>query len=165
MKTKNTQTKLVALTFAVVLIALAAIWFGWNTNSVQAVQDSEINSFSFGAAVGQTARLNVLNCGDDQGFIINWKFLDGNGSVLKRSPEPRNIPPGKTISFDVNADELNAPRDRFGRIQMRAVVKGLGGPDTFNRNASVSVEVIENATGKSALFVSREAAKGCSNNL
>lgn len=153
------------MTFAVVLIALAAIWFGLNTNSVQAVRDSEINSFSFGTAGGQTARLNVLNCGDAQGIIIDYKFLDGGGSVLKRSPEPHNIPPGKTVSFDLNADELTAPRDRFGRIQMRAVVKGLGGPDTFQRNVSVSVEVIDNATGKSTLFVAREAAKGCSNNL
>jgi len=165
MKTKNTQTNLFALTFSVVSIALAAICFGWNTNSVQAVQDSEINSFSFGTAIGQTARLNVLNCGDDQGFIINWKFLDGDGSVLKRGPEPRIIPPGKIISFDVNGDELNAPRDRFGRIQMRAVVKGIGNPDIFQRNVSVSVEVIDNATGKSTLFVAREAAKGCTNNL
>lgn len=165
MKTKNTQTKLFALTFAVVLIALAAIWFGWNVNSVQAVQDSEINSFPWGVTYGQTARLNVLNCGDDQGFIINWKFLDGDGRVLKRGPEPQIILPGKTVSFDLNADELNAPRDRFGRIQMRAVVKGIGDPNEFNRNVSVSVEVIDNANGKSALFVAREAAKGCSNNL
>ena len=151
------------MTFAVVLIALTAICFGWNTNSVQAVQDSEISSFSFGTAIGQTARLNVLNCGDEQGIIINYKFLDSDGRVLVRGPEPDRIAPGKTVSYDVN--DVNAPRDRFGRIQMRAVVKGIGNPNEFNRNVSVSVEVIDNANGKSALFVSPEAAKGCVNNL
>ncbi len=129
---------------------------------MQAVQDSEISSFSFGTAIGQTARLNVLNCGD-QGFIINWKFLDSDGRVLVRGPEPDRIAPGKTVSYDPN--DVNAPRDRFGRIQMRAVVEGIGNPDIFQRNVSVSVEAIDNATGKSTLFVAREAAKGCSNNL
>ena len=163
MKTKNTQTNLFALTFAVVLIALATIWFGWNVNSVKAVEDSEINSFPWGVTFGQTARLNVLNCGDEQGIIIDYKFLDSDGRVLVRGPEPDRIAPGKTVSYDVN--DVNAPRDRFGRIQMRAVVEGIGNPDTFQRNVSVSVEVIDNATGKSTLFVAREAAKGCSNNL
>lgn len=157
------KKKLFAVVFITALCVLAAI--GWNADSVQAVRDFEINSHSWGVAPGQSARLNILNCGEDQGFVVNWTFLDGDGGVLKRGPEPHIIPPGKTVSFDVNGDELNAPRDRFGRIQMRAVVKGLGGPDTFNRNINVSVEVIDNTTGRSSLFVSAAAVKGCSNNL
>lgn len=127
-----------------------------------------IRTPSFGIARGQTARINVFNCREDQGFIIDWKFLDADGSVLKQNGEPIRIDPSdpsRIISFDLNGDELSARRDVFGRIQMRAVIYGLGGPDTFERNAGVSVEIIDNSTGRSALFVGPQAVKGCSNNL
>lgn len=166
MKITNTPTKLFALILTIVITSLAAVWLGWKTNPVQAIEDFEIGTVSWGVAPGQTARLNLLNCGDaPEGLVINWSFLDADGRVLKRSPGPLLIEPGRTISVDLGADQLNAPRDRFGRIQMRAVVKGLGGPDTFSRQAAASVEVIDNATGRTAVFVSGAAVKGCSNNL
>ena len=52
------------------------------------------------------------------------------------------------MSFDLSADELDAVRDRFGRIQMRAVVTGVGNPNEISGSLHASVEVIDNATGK-----------------
>ena len=105
----------------------------------------------------------MLNCGEEKGLVTDWKFLDGAGRTLARGPEPHIIPAGQFRSFDVNGDELGAERDRFGRIQMRAVVTMLGGPDTKGKKGEpcVSVEVIDNATGRTTF--STKAA--CSNNL
>ncbi|MBC7898883.1 MAG: hypothetical protein H7070_02420 [Saprospiraceae bacterium] len=167
-----------------IVVAAVSVWLGANkmglfqgvqttsgtqTALFRASEDHAASAapiFMFGMTRGQTARLNVLNCGEDQkGFVVNWKFIAADGSVLKETPEPVRIEPGKVASFDLNSDELTATRDRFGRIQMRAVISALGGPDTFERNGSASVEIIDNSTGRSALFVGPAAVKGCSNNL
>ena len=144
MKTQNIRTKLFVLLIA--LVAVTAMWSAWGERHVMAIQDSEINSFSWGCAPGQTARLTVINSAEERGLIINWKFLDSEGRTLAEGPEPHIIPAGKMKSFDVSADELDAVRDRFGRIQMRAVVTGFGNQN--DRNLHASVEVIDNATGK-----------------
>ncbi len=122
-------------------------------------------SCAFGIAPGQIARLNVLNNGEEQGLIINWKFLAEDHSELKASREPVTIAPGGISSFDIADDEIPRPRDRFNRVQLRAVIYSLGGPDTFERDAGLSIEVFDKATGRTAFFISPGAVKGCSNNL
>jgi hypothetical protein len=54
-------------------------------------------------------------------------------------------------SFDLNADELNLPRDRFGRIQIHALVKAIGNTD--EKNLHTSLEVFDNATGKTTVII------------
>lgn len=143
---------------AIALVTGVAIWSAWGARPAQAIQDSEDFPSPIGITFGQTARLNVLNSGEEKGLVINWKFLDSAGRVLARGPEPHLIPPGQFRSFDVNGDELNALRDRFGRIQILAVVRALGGPDT--KNLHTSLEVFDNATGKTTAFVSTAVIKG-----
>jgi hypothetical protein len=160
MKTANMSTKLFAM--VITLVAAAAIWSVWGARQAHAIQDSEKVLEPIGITFGQTARLNVLNSGEVKGLVVNWKFLDSAGRTLARGPEPHIIPAGQFRSFDVNGDELGAERDRFGRIQMRAVVTMLGGPDTGGSNGShcISVEVIDNASGKTTF-----TTKFCQNNL
>lgn len=160
MKTAKTTMKLFATVIA--LVAAAAIWSAWGARQAQAVQDSEKVLEPIGITFGQTARLSILNSGEEKGLIIDWKFLDSAGRTLTRGSEPHLIPPGQFRSFDVNGDEIGAERDRFGRIQMRAVVTMLGGPDTRSENGAhcVSVEVMDNATGKTTF-----TTKFCQNNL
>lgn len=163
MKTAATTTKLFAMIIA--LVAAATIWAAWGAREAQAIQDSEIILPPIGITVEQTARLSVLNHGDAKGIVIGWKFLDRAGRTLAQGPEPDVIPVDQFRSFDVSGDELVAEPDRFGRIQMRAVLTMLGGPDTKDARGKkgalcVSIEAIDNATGKTTL-----AAKFCQNNL
>jgi len=147
---------------AIALVTAATIWFAGGDRRAQALADSETVLSPFGVTFGQTARLNVLNSGESKGIIIIWKFLDSAGRTLARGPEPHLIPAGQFRSFDVNGDSLGAERDRFGRVQMRAVVTTLGGPDTSDKKGEhcASVEVIDNATGKTTF-----TTKFCQNNL
>jgi hypothetical protein len=156
MKTSKTTTKLFAMVIA--LVTAAAIWFAWGARQAQALQDSEDFPSPIAITFGQTARLSVLNTGESKGIIIDYKFLDSAGRVLARGPEPHLIPAGQFRSFDVNGDELRAERDRFGRVQLRAVVTLLGGPDT--KNLHTSLEVFDNATGKTTVFFPTETIKG-----
>lgn len=157
MKTAKTTMKLFATVIA--LVAAAAIWSAWGARQAQALADSEKVLEPIGITFGQTARLNALNSGEAKGLIIDWKFLDSAGRTLAQGPEPHIIPAGQFRSFDVNGDELGAERDRFGRIQMRAVVTLLGRTDARGKHC-VSVEVIDNATGKTTF-----TTKFCQNNL
>jgi hypothetical protein len=154
MKTRSTLTKLLAI--AVMISALAAVWIARPASQVHALADSEFGTSALGVARGQSARLNIVNRGQTRGIIIDWKFLDSAGNTLDESREPITVSPGQIFSADFFADGHNASRDGFGRIQLRAVVTALGGPDT-KRNLLISVEVFDNATGMTTLF--------CSNNL
>ncbi len=98
------------------------------------------------------ARVN--NC-KASGYVINWKFLDSMGRVIAQSDGRVFLPTDQFRSFDVNGDSLDVERDRFGRIELRAVVTAIGNPE--EKNLKVSVEVIDNTTGKTTVF--------CQNNL
>jgi hypothetical protein len=159
MKTAKTTTKLFAT--AIALITAAAIWAVLGARQTRAIQGSE--EFlpyieTIGIASGQTARLNALNSAENRGFIIDWRFLDTQGRILAQSREPQLIPPGQMRSFDLNADEVNATRDTFGRVGVIAIIRTLGGPDT--KNLHTSLEVFDNATGKTTVFVPPTLIKG-----
>jgi hypothetical protein len=152
MKTAKTTTKLFAT--AIALVTAAVIWAALGARRTQAVQGSE--DFlpyieQIGVTSGQTARLSALNSGENRGIIIDWRFLDSQGRVLAQSPESQLIPPGQMRSFDLNANEVNATRDPFGRVQVIAIIRTLGGPDT--KSLHVSLEVFDNATGKTTVLV------------
>lgn len=149
MKTAKTTTKLFATVVA--LVAAMVIWSAWGARQAQALAGSEKVLEPIGITFGQTARLSVLNSGEERGFIINWKFLDSQGRVLAQSPEQELFPPGQMMSFDLNADDLNAPRDRFGRIQILAVARAQSNPNEKNFHASL--EVFDNATGKTTVLI------------
>jgi hypothetical protein len=157
MKNRSGRTILIIVALTV---ALAAISTTWDTRRVDAIQDSEKVTTPFGLSSGQTARLSVLNSGAANGILLEWKFFDRLGRVLGQPPDPERqlIPPGQMRSFDLNADELNLPRDRFGRIQVYVLVRAVGNPNEKNFHASL--EVFDNATGKTTVFFPTETIKG-----
>jgi len=153
MKTAKTTKKLFVT--AIALVTTVAIWATLGARRAQAFQGSE--TFlpyieTIGIASGQTARLNALNTNADRGIIIDWKFLDSQGRILAQSREPQLIPPGQMRSFDLNADEVNATRDPSSRVQVIAIIRTIEDPDTIYLHTSL--EVLDNATGKTTVFVS-----------
>ena len=147
MKKQKLHMKAIALFTTVVTLAILVVCFA---NRVTAVEHPESLPAPFGLARDQTVRLNVLNSGEERGYIIDWKFLDTMGGVVFEGPQPHLIPTDQFRSFDLDGDALAAGRDSFGRIQLRAVVTALGGPDT--KNLHVSIEVIDNATGRTTFI-------------
>lgn len=154
MRTQN-RTKFFAI--VTTLFALAASWTLWGATRVDAVQDnsprprvcggSSLLPDPFGVASNQTARVNVANPAAEVMIIVPCIF-DADGNLLKDFGRA-TVAPGHTMSFDLDADSLVPPRDRFGRIQMRVVVTTEeGGPEPH-----LSVEVIDNATGKTTVFI------------
>jgi len=113
---------------------------------------------TIGIASGQTARLNALNTNAERGIIIDWKFLDSQGRILAQSREPQLIPPGQMRSFDLNADEVNVTRDPSSRVQVIAIIRTIEDPDTIYLHTSL--EVLDNSTGKTTVFVSPTLLRG-----
>lgn len=148
---KRTNKTMTLLGVAAVAAALV-LWTSWPARHVQAIQDSEDFPSPFGLARDQTARLTLFNSGDVAIVGPEYRFLNGRGEVLARSEERIVILPGQFRSFDF--DLPNPPPgtpDVFGRVQVRAVVTTIGNPD--EKILRVSVEVFDNATGKTTLFI------------
>jgi len=159
MKTAKTTKKLFVT--AIALVTTAAIWATLGARRAQAFQGSETllpYIETIGIAAGQTARLNAINTNADRGIVIDWKFLDSQGRILARSREPQLIPPGQMRSFDLNADEVNVTRDPSSRVQVIAIIRTIEDPDTIYLHTSL--EVIDNATGKTTVFVSPTLVRG-----
>jgi hypothetical protein len=141
-------------TLFAIAAALAAtiLWTSWPVGQVKAIQDSEDFPPPFGLAQGQTARLTLLNAGDRAVEDTDYKFLNSRGEVLAQSAARIVIRPGQFRSFDF--DLPNPPPgivDFFGRVQVRAVVSTIGDPDI--KNLRVSVEVFDNATGRTSFVI------------
>ena len=154
MKPSYESPRLVAM--VLVLAAAAIVWTSLPARQVHAIQDSEDFPPPFGLATGQTARLTVLNRSEDSGIIIDFRFVSATGLTLASTPEPHLIPPGQFRSFDFDLPQPPPGTvDIFGRIQIRAVVRALGRPDP--RNMLTSVEVFDNATGRTSFVISPPA--------
>jgi hypothetical protein len=155
MNTRSSKMKLIVM--VIVLMAAAIGWVTWPADRALAIQDSEDRPSPFGIAFGQTARLTVLN-GGDRGYVIDWKFVDGQGRTLAGTRQPEVIPPGQFVSFDLGGDSIGLARDHFGRVQAQAVVTSIG--NTNDKNLHVSVELFDNATGRTTSFISAGVIKG-----
>ncbi|MDQ3753478.1 MAG: hypothetical protein M3371_01950 [Acidobacteriota bacterium] len=136
------------LTSGALIVALIAVWAVWPVSRVKAVGDPTDGKYGLGLARGQTARLTVINSGEERGFVVNWKFLDNEGRPLAQSDGPVEMLPGQMKSFDLDGDALNTARDRFGRIQIRAKVAGRGHLRDLHHNFQILVEIFDNETGK-----------------
>ena len=102
------------------------------------------NSFRpVGITFGQTARVTVANTGT-RAIVVDWTVLDSEGAVLGQL-DRQVIEPGKMMSFDLNADDIVRENNR---IQIRVVISG----DT-SRGLLTSIEVFENLTGKTTVFI------------
>ena len=135
----KTRTSLILSTFMLAFLTLGAMQ----------TQAFVVNWRPVGITFGQTARLTFANIGEIRGFIINWRFIDADGVIVARSERPLTIPFGKMVSVDLDRDTLPQPDPR---VQIRAEVEVLtpGNPD---KNLSTSLEVFDNDTGKTTVFI------------
>ena len=134
MKTRTTPSMLIAILLA--FLALGA-------TKAQAI--IIVNSRPVGITFGQTARVTSANTGT-RAMIINYTFLDSEGTVLAQF-DRQVIEPGKMMSFDLNADDIVRESNR---IQIRVVIES---PQPHLRDVRLSLEVFNNADGKTTVFI------------
>jgi len=128
-------------------LALVAIFSLCGAASAQATPDPHLRTGMFGVARGQVARINAVNIGnpDVRPIQVEMMFFDEMGVVVGR--DIKTVMPGHAVFFDVFFD----PHREENRIELRAVVAGLGGPDT--RNLRATVEVFDGDSGKNTVFI------------
>ena len=146
MKPQTTTTLLAAL------VLLSIFWFGASDSARAQDPPHRIDlksSSLYGLANFQIARLNVVNLGDreNQSAQVELLFLDSTGAILASSTQ--TIMPGRAVSFDFAFRALGTTG---GRLQLRSVVRGAA-PFKTIRNLKMSVEVFDEDTGKTAVFV------------
>lgn len=160
MKTRKASTKLIAA--FITMAALLAILASRTASDALAIRDDEettptisIALPSIGLAVGQTARIHIGVVSSDVGippYGAEACIVGGADDGLLADFGRVLIQPGKMVSFDLDGDSIDRPRDRFGRIQIRAVVKPLGGSDAI-RILRISLEVFNKADGRTAALI------------
>ena len=133
-KTRNTPSLLIALLLA--FLALGA-------TKAQAIVIE--GSRPVGIALGQTARVNILNTGDRAIVIEGGKFLDNDGNVIAEFRG--TIDPGKTMSFDLDRDSFIREQNR---VEIHVVLEG---PVPHLHDARLSLEVFNNADGRTTVFL------------
>jgi hypothetical protein len=118
----------------------------------------------FGITLGQTAQINVVNTGlqqppdPDRPLTVDVSFVDGDGSV--RTQTTVDLASGQSTMLSLNGDDLLRGS---GRVQLRALVRfaqppepDRGGANQSRLSAIVSsVEVIDNATGRTSFVLAR----------
>jgi hypothetical protein len=119
------------------------------------------NAFGMvGIVRGQTARLNVVKIGnpDEIPCEVTLQFLDSEGNTL--AERDIIIIGGKAASLDLDATELGGPDTREGRVQIRAVMKTLGGPDTKGTDVATcgdnllsTLEIFDNRTAQTTAIL------------
>jgi hypothetical protein len=141
MKRQTTVTKLL------LALALAAIFSLCGATFAQATPEPHLRTGMFGVARGQIARINAVNIGnpDTRPIRIELMFFDEMGLVVGR--DMKIIAPGQATFFDVMFDATRGEN----RVELRAVVTALGGPDT--RNLKTTVEIFDADTGRNTVFI------------
>ena len=146
MKTQTTLTRLLpALVLAAVLSVCAVA-------SPRALAEDPRSCGSCQLPVGlareQSISATVFNSSEDRAIvIIGGKFRDSQGTILAEFGRT-TVAPQHMFSFALDRETL--PRGE-SRVQISAVVTFPSMPDL--RDARVSVEVIDNDTGKTTVFI------------
>ena len=107
-----------------------------------------------GITAGQTLRVTFLNVGSNP-VEIQPCIVDGDGAHLKTG-ETTTLAPGQMRSFEISWSEATGGRTET-RVQMR------GAAHLSRRGAKqlvMSAEVVEDASGRSSLYVSPGTSKG-----
>ena len=145
MKTQTTFSKLLPT------LALAAVLSVCAAASPRALAEDPRTCGSCQLPVGlareQSISATVFNSSEDRAIIINGgKFRDSQGTILAEFGRT-TVAPQHMFSFTLDRETL--PRGE-SRVQISAVVTFPSMPDL--RDARVSVEVIDNATGKTTVL-------------
>lgn len=138
MNTPNHLTKMIAVVAALLMLGAS-----------QASAFIVVGGFPVGITLGQTARLNFANIGEERGVIVNWRFVNADGAVIAQSERPVTVDFHKTVSVDLNRDSL--PRD-VARIQIRAEIEILT-PGNPEKTLMISLEILNNEDGATMVFV------------
>jgi hypothetical protein len=133
---KTRTTSLILSTFILAFLTLGAMQ----------AQAFIVNWRPVGITFGQTARVNLSNTSDRAIIIIGGRFFDSDGNTLAEFGR-QVIEPGKIMSFDLNADDIVRESNR---IQIRGVIES---PEPHLKGAMISVEVFNNADGKTTVFI------------
>jgi hypothetical protein len=128
-------------------VAFIAIFSLWGAASAQASPEPHLRSGMFGCATGQVARINAVNIGDPntRPIQVEMLFLDGTGAVVGR--DMQTIAPGQAVFLNFVFD----PGREENRIELRAIVSVLGGPDT--KDLQTTVETFDAETGRNTVFI------------
>jgi hypothetical protein len=131
-------------------LALIAIFSLWGAAFAQAGPEPHLRSGMFGCATGQVARINAANLGgpDTRPIQVEMTFLDETGAVVGR--DMQTIAPGQAVFLNFVFD----PGREENRIELRAIVSVLGGPDT--KDLKTTVEVFDADTGRNTIFFPTE---------
>lgn len=137
------------------IAVLATIMVFWSVLPAKAVVVIGGKFGMVGITMGQTARLNVVNVGnpDEKGVgnpdtrecMVELMFFDSDGDMLDMMMV--SLDPGMAAFHD-----LGFPAGVAGRLQIRAVVLALGGPDTKCKNIKPTLEIYDNQTMKTEVF-------------
>jgi len=147
MNTRNTFKQAFALGAIVFsIIALAAILTAPVARAQRDTQPAYYVLPPVGIAFGQTLRVSFLNVGSNPLEIVPCIF-DGDGAHLKTG-ERLTLAPGQMRSLDLSRSEIVGPSE--SSVEVRA---GVHADKSALKNLMVAGEVIEEATGKSSLYV------------
>jgi len=117
-----------------------------------------------GLADGQTARLNLVNLGIPTATGIppgpcraHLKFFDGDGNVL--ASQPVELKPGQAAFLDFAAG-FAPPVNGAGplRAEIRGAIVPIDGD--YAPPCKATVEIFDNATGRSSIFVPPGPCRG-----
>lgn len=114
-----------------------------------------IESWSWGIARGQTARVSVVNSALADGSVRFLKgsvqLLDTEGEVVAQSDEIR-VGPGQTRFWDAPYEQIMGAREPTARLQLRARI--LFEHTSFDRNRPplVTLEIFDPSTGVTTLY-------------
>lgn len=158
MKIRNTITKLITL--AIAMTALAVIGSSRTTGRTAAQTNSAQSALAtapVGFVSGETLRFSVFNPNalEQGGEPVRVRtFVYDSLGRLAAQTGPVTIAPGQFYSFDYNRDALPAAGEPgTGRLQVRGrveVLLGDGSVRSLTQNFLVSVEVIDNRSGKTS---------------
>ena len=147
MKAKITQTKLVAMIIAVIVVAVS--WVAWPAIRAAAADDYLDEFLAYGVAniaPGQTARFHVVSIGNPDVQPAELVIYDRMGNILARSREL--LLPGRAVALDLKFDQqgIAVPGNRlefYAEVRFGKQKRGYVIP---------SLEVMD-ATGKTILMI------------
>jgi hypothetical protein len=160
MKTRNTITKLIAITMAVAAIAIIgssltagrARAAGQQDGGLQLEMSRSLRHALYGFIPGQSLSCSVANTPTQEeggGPVrVQAYIYDSFGKLLSRT-DPVEVPEGQFRTLRFNRDELPlAGEPDTGRVQVRAVIQVAfmdGSVRPFR--LPVSIELVDNRTG------------------
>jgi alkylated DNA nucleotide flippase Atl1 len=145
MKTRTTPSMLIALLLASLTLGVTNAQADPVPLSHHRGQDSWP---SVGITYGQTARVTTANTGEREMSVVGV-FLDDSTPSQVLGQFNVVIQPG---NFDLNADDITRKRNR---IQIRVVISSDNRNRDNLRDLVTSIEVFENDTGKTTVFIGR----------